>query len=111
MRYRRADVAGGTYFFTVNLAERNRTLLIDHVDLLRSVIREVKRRHPFHIDAMVILPNHLHALWTLPTDDCDYPARWMLIKQKLPDRSWRWHYCGYRPPSRSRVRTFCSCEA
>ncbi len=80
MRYRRADVAGGTYFFTVNLAERNRTLLIDHVDLLRSVIQEVKRRHPFHIDAMVILPDHLHALWTVPTDDSDYPTRWMLIK-------------------------------
>ncbi len=80
MRYRRAEVAGGTYFFTVNLAERKRTLLVDHVDWLREVLRDVKRRHPFHIDAMVILPDHLHALWTLPVDDCDYPTRWMLIK-------------------------------
>ena len=80
MRYRRADISGGTYFFTVNLAERNRTFLIDHVDLLRSAIRKVIRRHPFRIDAMVILPDHLHALWTLPTEDCDYPTRWMLIK-------------------------------
>ena len=71
MRYRRADVAGGTYFFTVNLAERKRTLLVDHVDVLRTVMQKVKATHPFHIDAMVILPDHLHALWTLPEGDCD----------------------------------------
>ena len=80
MRYRRAKVAGGTYFFTVNLAERSRTLLVDHVDTLRMVIREVKAHHPFHIDAMVILPDHLHAIWTLPEGDCGYPTRWTLIK-------------------------------
>jgi putative transposase len=62
MRYRRANVSGGTYFFTVNLAERQRTILVDHIDVLRKVIREVKQRRPFHIDAMVILPDHLHAI-------------------------------------------------
>lgn len=80
MRYRRADVAGGTYFFTVNLAERKRTLLVDHVDVLREVIRKVKTTHPFRIDAMVILPDHLHAMWTLPDGDADYAVRWTLIK-------------------------------
>ena len=80
LRYRRATTDGGTYFFTVNLADRNRTLLVEHVGLLRSVTREVKVRHPFHIDAMVVLPEHLHALWTLPTGDHDYPTRWALIK-------------------------------
>lgn len=80
MRYRRAQVAGGTYFFTVNLAERELTLLVDHVDVLRKVIRKVKSAHPFHIDGMVVLPDHLHALWTLPPGDNDYPMRWMLIK-------------------------------
>jgi putative transposase len=80
MRYRRADVKGGTYFFTVNLLERNRTLLVDHVDVLRKVMREVKGRHPFQIDAMVILPDHLHAMWTMPEGDADFPKRWMLIK-------------------------------
>jgi putative transposase len=80
MRYRRANVAGGTYFFTVNLAERQRTLLVDQVDVLREVMREVKRRHPFHIDAMVILPDHLHAIWTLPAGDSNFATRWMLIK-------------------------------
>lgn len=80
MRYRRARLAGGSYFFTVNLSDRRRHLLVESVDLLRAAIRDVKRRHPFHIDAMVILPDHLHAIWTLPPGDSDFPTRWMLIK-------------------------------
>jgi putative transposase len=73
-------IAGGCYFFTVNLAERKRRLLVEHVDDLREAMREVKRNHPFHIDAMVVMPNHLHALWSLPPGDDDYPMRWNLIK-------------------------------
>jgi len=49
-------------------------------DVLREVMKGVKLAHPFHTDAMVLLPDHLHALWTLPVDDRDYPMRWMLIK-------------------------------
>ncbi len=66
MRYRRANIKGGTYFFTVNLFDRQKNLLTDEIDLLRSVINKVKRDHPFKLDAMVILPEHLHALFTLP---------------------------------------------
>jgi len=80
MRYRRADVMGGTYFFTVNLAERGRRLLVEHVDVLRASVKNVKQRHPFHIDAFVVMPDHLHAIWTLPTGDADFATRWMLIK-------------------------------
>jgi putative transposase len=80
MRYRRADVTGGTYFFTVNLAERQNTLLVDEIDTLRNVMKQVKRHHPFTIDAIVVLPDHLHALLTLPEDDKDFATRWMLIK-------------------------------
>lgn len=80
MRYRRARIKGGTYFFTVNLADRSGSLLTDHVDLLRQVMVKVQNRHPFRIDAAVILPEHLHAIWTLPTGDNDFPVRWMLIK-------------------------------
>ena len=80
MRYRPAKISGRTYFFTVNLAERDRTTLVDHVDSLRLAMREVIARHPFDIDAMVILPDHLHDLWTLPAGDCNYPMRWALIK-------------------------------
>ena len=80
MRYRRAKVPGGTYFFTVNLAERKRTLLVDHINDLRNAVRKVLTDHPFRIDAMVVLPDHLHAVWTLPEGDADYSKRWALIK-------------------------------
>ncbi len=72
MRYRRANVPWATYFFTVNLAERHTGLLVEHIDSLRGAMRRVKRAHPFRIDAMVVLPDHLHALWTMPRDDADF---------------------------------------
>ena len=80
MRYRRARTEGGTYFFTVNLADRSSTLLVDAIDILRDAMRLVQRRHPFHIDAIVILPDHLHAIWTLPPNDAAFAKRWGLIK-------------------------------
>nr|WP_298132341.1 transposase [uncultured Pseudoxanthomonas sp.] len=78
--YRRAFIPGATYFFTANLADRRTTLLVDHIDLLRDAIRYTRHRHPFDIDALVVLPDHLHALWTLPAGDADFPLRCRLIK-------------------------------
>ena len=83
MQYRRAKHKGGCYFFTVNIAERNRSLLIDHVDHLRDCMKKVQQKHPFFIDAVVILPDHCHAIWTLPPEDNDYATRWMLIKSNF----------------------------
>ena len=80
MRYRRSNVAGGTFFFTVNLADRSSRLLTDHIELLRRSVRKVQRSHPFEIMAMVVLPEHLHAIWCLTRTDCDYPLRWSLVK-------------------------------
>src|SRR5580704_1997969 len=71
---------GGCFFFTVNLAERHLHLLTEHIDKLRTAFRETRRHHPFTIDAMVVLPDHLHTLWTLPEGDADFAARWRLIK-------------------------------
>ena len=80
--YRRYRVPGWTYFFTVNLLERHSNdLLIRHIDLLRHVVRETKKRWPFHIDAWVVLPEHLHCVWTLPVGDDDNANRWRIIKQ------------------------------
>jgi putative transposase len=78
--YRRCRVPGGTFFFTVNLADRRRTLLTDHVDPLRNAFRDVRRAHPFTIHAVVILPEHIHCLWELPAGDSDYSTRWRQIK-------------------------------
>lgn len=83
MRYRRNYVEGGTYFFTVNLLERGNTLLVDHIDVLREAVRVVKQRRPFCIDACVVLPDHLHAVWTLPEGDVDYSSRWREIKKRF----------------------------
>ena len=78
--YRRNFVAGGSFFFTVNLAERRLELLTQYIDELRTAFRETRRHHPFTIDAVVVLPDHLHAIWTLPDGDADFSTRWMLIK-------------------------------
>jgi putative transposase len=78
--YRRNPVAGGTYFFTVNLADRRSSPLTANIELLRAAVRYNRRRHPFTIDAIVILLDHLHALWTLPSGDGDFATRWPLIK-------------------------------
>lgn len=89
MYYRRAKVAGGTYFFTVNLADRSADTLLCHVDDLRLAINVVKARHPFVLRAMVVLPEHLHAIWRLPASDADYPLRWALIKAGFSRRMER----------------------
>jgi putative transposase len=78
--YRRNFVPGGTYFFTVNLAERRLPLLTQHIEMLRAAFRYARRRHPFTIDAIVVLPDHLHAIWTLPEGEADFALRWRLIK-------------------------------
>jgi len=78
--YRRWRVPGGSYFFTVALQDRSQALLVDHVDLLRETFRHVQASHPFHIDAIVILPDHLHTVWTLPQGDDGFSIRWQLIK-------------------------------
>jgi putative transposase len=78
--YRRAFIAGGTYFFTVNLEDRRSRLLTEHMGLLRAAFRYTRKRHPFVFEAVVVLPDHLHAVWTLPEGDVDFPLRWQLIK-------------------------------
>jgi putative transposase len=80
VNYRRNLVPGGTYFFTVTLRDRSSRLLTEHIGSLRGAIRDVKRKHPFRIDAVVILPEHLHTIWTLPEGDANYPGRWRAIK-------------------------------
>jgi putative transposase len=80
--YRRYRMAGGTYFFTVNLLQRYpNDLLVRYIEWLRAIVREVRKKWPFHIDAWVILPDHLHCVWTLPPGDNDFTNRWRLIKQ------------------------------
>jgi putative transposase len=78
--YRRNFISGGCFFFTVNLADRRLQLLTEHIDKLRSAFRDTRQAHPFTIEAMVVLPDHLHAVWTMPEGDADFATRWRLIK-------------------------------
>ena len=81
-RYRRSNVAGATYFFTV-VTHRRQPILTDDVlrRALHDAILRVKERYPFAIDAWVLLPDHLHAIWTLPPGDADFGLRWGWIKR------------------------------
>ena len=84
--YRRFRVPGRTYFFTVNLLDRRRSLFIEHIDALRDSVRRVRYLMPFHIDAWIVLPEHMHALWTLPDSDADFGRRWQAIKMAFSKR-------------------------
>jgi len=81
MQYRRFYTPGGTYFFTlVTYRRRNLFFNTQRKDLLLESINDVQKRHPFSLTAWVILPNHIHCIWTLPENDFDFSTRWRLIK-------------------------------
>src|SRR5690606_28188629 len=90
--YRRARIPGGCYFFTV-VTERRQPILT-HPDIrlaLREAILEVRASQPFRIDGWVLLPDHMHAIWSLPPGDADFSNRWRRIKRHVT------HQCG--PPT------------
>ena len=81
MDYRRVWHPGGTYFFTVNLHRRKgNSLITDHIEELRQVVRSVKERFPFTIHGWLVLPEHMHVLMELPQGDSNFATRWRLIK-------------------------------
>jgi putative transposase len=80
VNYRRNLVPGGTFFFTVALANRRSSALVKHVASLRQAFQKTRVERPFEIDAIVILPEHLHAIMTLPPEDSDYSGRWRRVK-------------------------------
>ncbi|HLZ05071.1 MAG TPA: transposase [Bradyrhizobium sp.] len=81
--YRRALIPGGCWFFTVNLLERRESFLVDHITSLREAIAATRQTLHFDIDAFVVLPDHLHAVLTLPPADSDFSTRWRLIKTRF----------------------------
>ena len=101
MQYRRTRIQGISYFFTVIAFRRQEHFASNAaVEVLCDAIAQVQRRRPFEIDAQVVLPDHLHSLWTLPEGDDDYPARWRLIKEAFT----RWHVSEYGEGNRSESR-------
>jgi putative transposase len=80
VRYRRNLVPGGTYFFTVTLKDRRSHILVEKIEQLRQAFRIVRRERPFVVDAVVVLPDHLHTIVTLPDGDADFSGRWRRAK-------------------------------
>ncbi len=81
MRYRRSQTKGATFFFTVVTCRRRKILCHDtNITLIKEAFKYVKGRHPFTIDAIVVIPDHIHCIWTLPEKDSDFSTRWRMIK-------------------------------
>lgn len=81
--YRRPRRTGASVFFTVNLADRSSDLLVREVEVLRQVVAKTRAERPFAIDAWVVLPDHMHCIWTLPAGDRDFSTRWNVIKARF----------------------------
>ncbi len=92
-RYRRLRTKGGSYFFTVALADRSSNFLTANVDLIRAAYCATQKAAPFQCNAFVLLPDHIHAVWTLPQGDDDFSIRWARFKTYISRR---------QPPSRTR---------
>lgn len=102
--YRRFYISGGSYFFTVVTERRAAILANDSArDCLREAIRHCQKQLPFHVDALVLLPDHIHTIWTLPEGHCDYSKRWGIIK-KLFTQHWLALGGSEQVISRSRLR-------
>jgi putative transposase len=86
VRYRRNFVPGGTFFFTVTVADRRSSVLVERIAALRAAFRVTRSETPFAIDAIVVLPDHLHTIMTLPPDDSDFSGRWRRIKSLFTRR-------------------------
>jgi len=101
MRYRRMTIAGASYFFTV-VTYRRQPLFAETqaVGLLQTAIQQIQERRPFVLEAQAVLPDHIHALWTLPDGDSNYPTRWRLIKEAFT----RAYALDHRLPSRDKGR-------
>lgn len=101
--FRRAYVPGGSFFFTV-ITERRAPILCTETAryYLRLILQDCRQRWPFRIDALVLLNDHLHAIWTLPPGDTDYSKRWGWIKKEFT-KAWLAADGGEQPRSSSRL--------
>src|ERR1700722_16264304 len=80
--YRRVYIQGGTYFFTVVTYKRNPILCSEKaIQRLKMSFKHTQKIHPFYLEGLVVLPDHLHCIWRLPEEDSDFSKRWNIIKR------------------------------
>lgn len=103
--YHRANIKGGTYFFTVNTFRRRPVLTdVRCRTALRAAIESARSRTPFRILAWILLPDHLHAIWQMPEGDADFSSRWSLIKRHVSRDCAGWLPQQEMRPSRQKHR-------
>jgi putative transposase len=103
-RYLRPRTTEGTFFFTVVTFERRQILTLDiSRRILGQAIKKVQKQYPFSIEAWVLLPDHIHAVWTLPDGDTDYSKRWGMIKAKF-SKDGKVFFHGPQVASPSRIK-------
>ena len=90
-QFRRVRIQGGSYFFTVNLRNRSSALLVDEYPLLEKALHCIKHQRPFKLHGWVVLPDHLHCIWTMPEKDSDYSGRWREIKKSFTNACRKKH--------------------
>jgi len=87
MRYQRSRAKGASFFFTVVTYRRKKILCHDtNITLIKEAVKHVMGRHPFTVDAIVVMPDHIHCIWTLPENDSDFSTRWRMIKGRFTRR-------------------------
>ena len=101
--YIRPKVSGATVYFTVNLADRTSSALVDRIADLRESVRTTRAERPFRVDAWVVLPDHMHCVWTLPAGDGDYSTRWGAIKSRFTRRLRDAGRVGFQPTEAKRL--------
>ncbi|CAN1507854.1 COG1943 Transposase and inactivated derivatives [Paracoccaceae bacterium] len=82
-RYIRPELPGASVFSTVNLVDRGADTLVPHVEVLRQAVAVTRAKRPFGIVAWVVLPDHMHCVWTLPEGDADFSGRMSEIKGRF----------------------------
>ncbi len=101
--YRRWYEPGGTYFFTA-VAHVRRPIFCG--DMARGCLHDgieiVRKKWPFKLVAIVLLPDHIHTVWTLPPGDARYPTRWQRLKEEFT-RAYLGRGGAEVPPSLSRL--------
>ncbi|MCW9043822.1 MAG: transposase [Pseudopelagicola sp.] len=98
--YRRPNIPGARVFFTVALARRGASLLVDEIEVLREAVRVTRARRPFGIDAWVVMPDHMHCVWSLPEGGANYSERWGTIKARFSrDVRRKVSRAGFSPPT------------
>jgi putative transposase len=79
-RYR---IHGKTYFFTLALPEWDAGAVMQRIRALCLELVKIKRKYPFNLDALVILPRYVQGILTLPGDTQETILLWHQVNSEF----------------------------